>query len=311
MVIPIPNDDFWLYSNDQSLEHLDSDLYHSDSSLYHLEGDLYHSDSSLYHLEGDLPITFDNGYDIADTGYHWQNSDLEDASHHHDIYYHPDDFHNSHNFTLGDEENPSIYYSHENFDAAHTEGLIIGDPAHDLNFWHYQQRSDDCAIVAQESVLEGLTGLHFSENGLCAEALSNGCYHPGGGTPMEYVGYLLEHHGIPVEQHQHASFSDLADKLSHGEKIIVGVNSETIWTPDRDSVLGELVGHYPGIPGQGADHAVEVIGIVYPESDPLHPKVILNDSGTPDGQGMMVPLEQFEQAWAGSDHFMVSTAIHK
>ena len=52
-----------------------------------------------------------------------------------------------------------------------------------------------------------------------------------------------------------------------------------------------------------ADHAVEVIGFDY--SDPNNPMVILNDSGTPDGCGELVPLDVFVNAWEAGDCQMI------
>jgi hypothetical protein len=60
----------------------------------------------------------------------------------------------------------------------------------------------------------------------------------------------------------------------------------------------------PFAPGVDANHAVEVIGI--DSSDPDNIMVILNDPGSPDGCGSMIPLEEFEDAWADSDNFMVT-----
>ncbi|MBQ8015501.1 MAG: hypothetical protein IJ264_04865, partial [Clostridia bacterium] len=57
-------------------------------------------------------------------------------------------------------------------------------------------------------------------------------------------------------------------------------------------------------PDDGADHAVQVIGIDY--SDPDNPMVILNDSGHPDGCGEMVPLDDFVDAWEDSGCQMIA-----
>jgi hypothetical protein len=54
-----------------------------------------------------------------------------------------------------------------------------------------------------------------------------------------------------------------------------------------------------------ANHAVAVTGIDI--SDPSHPMVILNDSGTPNGDSVRYPLAQFMDAWGNSDCFYVAT----
>ncbi len=86
--------------------------------------------------------------------------------------------------------------------------------------------------------------------------------------------------------------------------MIVGVDSSEIWNPGFDP--NDALSDYMGVPGEGADHAVRVVGIDH--SDPSNPMVVLSDSGTPDGQGSMIPLAEFEDAWADSGQFMVTAA---
>jgi hypothetical protein len=191
-----------------------------------------------------------------------------------------------------------LHYLH--FDPTHTAPGIIGDPGHDMTYWHHQSYNTTCAIASQESVLDSFE-LHVPEYTLRMEAMLHGWYTLHGGTPLEHTGDLLAFHGIPIERHFGGTTTELADRLSHGQKIIVGINAEQIWfhgTPDAP------LSAYPGIPGQGPDHAVEVIGV--DNTDPRHPAVILNDSGIPDGRGIVVPIDIFEQAWATSDHFLVA-----
>ncbi len=242
---------------------------------------------------------------------------LSDELFHHDHTLQVDNF--NHEFhpepLFGDSSTSDLgihhqYLVHQTFESEHPNGMVIGNPEQEMPFWHQQSFPDDCGIVAQQMGLESLTGKHFSEEKLCDEAFIHGCYIPGGGTPADCIGHLYELHGYSVEHKYNATFTNLSEKLGQGEKVIVGVNSEIIWAPDHDSIIGKMLGEYHAIPGQTANHAVEVIGIVYPKNDFLHPKVILNDSGVTDGEGIMIPLEQFEKAWAASDHFMVNTMLH-
>ena len=182
---------------------------------------------------------------------------------------------------------------------------VIGTPVADMQYWHYQTFDNTCAVVAQESVLESLTGQHFSEVSLRNEATAHGWYTLSGGTPPADVGNLLEAHGIPVQQETGASLTDIENQLAAGHKVIAGVNGEDIWNNVHPDGGAFPLGSYPGIPGQVADHAVEVIGV--DTSNPAGPMVILNDSGTPDGRGEEVPADVFEEAWSASGDFMVHT----
>jgi hypothetical protein len=181
---------------------------------------------------------------------------------------------------------------------------VVGDPSSDIDNWHEQTYPDTCAVVSQEFILDELTGQDVTEDQLRQLAIDNGWYTPGGGTPLEATGNLLEAYGIPVEKQYGCTLEDLNDKLSQGEKIIVGLDSGEIFNPATDEE--NLLNEYVGMPGQDANHAVQVIGIDY--SDPNNPMVILNDPGHGAGQGLMVPADQFLDAWEDSNNFMVSTA---
>lgn len=180
----------------------------------------------------------------------------------------------------------------------------IGEPPMDaMTHWHLQESPDTCAVAAQEFVLDDITGVDHSEAELVSIAEANGWYTPGGGTAPDDVGKLLDCFGVPTETQHGASVDDLAAALAEGKHVIVGVDSGELAHPggyDPDDPLDQ----YPGIPGQGADHAVQVIGI--DNSDPANPMVVLNDPGRPDGQGGGVPLSIFAEAWEDSGNLLVT-----
>lgn len=211
----------------------------------------------------------------------------------------------------GDQNNnvqPTGYDDNNSVHPTSYEGNsdeIYGNPEEDMDNWHMQTHEDTCAVVSQEFILDELTGHDFTENELMHLAEENGWYTPGGGTSFENVGKILEAYGINVERTYDNSLEDIAAKLESGEKIIVGIDSNEIWSDGPGELLDELLSDVLGIPDQGADHAVEVIGI--DNSDPNHPVVILNDPGHPDGMGMRVPADEFVEAWEDSGTYMVST----
>lgn len=183
---------------------------------------------------------------------------------------------------------------------------IIGDPEDDMEHWRMQEHPDTCAIVAQEFILDDIGedyGIDFSEEQLREQAIENGWYIPGGGTPMNDVGKLLEANGVEVETDSGYTLEDIENKLEDGQKIIVGIDSDEIWYSEDD--FDDSMYESLGMPGQGANHAVQVIGI--DKTDPDNPVVILNDPGTPNGKGLRVPADEFADAWEDSDYFMMST----
>lgn len=180
------------------------------------------------------------------------------------------------------------------------------DPGNDLDYWHQQNHPDTCAIVSQEFVLDELGkeyGIKFTEEQLRQEAIDLCWYTPGGGTPLDCVGNLIEAHGVEVERESGCSFADLAHKLEDGQKVIVALDSDEIWNCGIDE--DDLVCNYLGLPEQDANHAVQVVGI--DRSDPKNPIIILNDPGTPNGKGLRVPANEFVDAWEDSNYYMVST----
>jgi hypothetical protein len=194
-------------------------------------------------------------------------------------------------------------------ESEHEVGLenscsTIGTPECDIQNWHEQKGSDTCAIVSQEFILDELTGHDFTEEELKQVATANGWYSPGG-TPLYAVGNLLEAYGIPIERRDGYTFHDLESKLANGQKVIVSIDADEIWTPGKNLAEDDYLKDNPGMPGQSPNHAVQVIGIDY--SNPDQPMVILNDPGISSGKGSMIPADEFIGAWADSNHFMVST----
>lgn len=183
---------------------------------------------------------------------------------------------------------------------------VIGDPEHSMENWHQQSHEDTCAVVAQEFILDEITGRDFTEEELRQEATQSGWYSDGGGTPINDVGNLLEAHGIEVEKTTGNTLEDLKEKLEDGNKIIVGVNAEDIWNSGAENhMANEPFESLWGSDDNNPNHAVEVIGIDNSDSD--NPMVILNDPGHSEGMGMEVPVSDFMDAWADSDEFMVNT----
>lgn len=192
-------------------------------------------------------------------------------------------------------ENSGNAPAYETFDPSGTDpALVIGDPAGNMENWHWQETGTSCAVASQEFVLEQLTGHEFDEAQLRELAEENGWYDIQGGTPMDDVGNILEHMGLHVEQSMDNTMEDIAHCLENGGQVIVGVDSSELWNGTNDELFG---------PGMDADHAVQVTGIDL--SNPDQPMVVLNDPGAANGGGAMVPVDAFVDAWEDSGCFMV------
>lgn len=161
------------------------------------------------------------------------------------------------------------------------------------------ERSEHTALSLSEQpantefVAEQLLDREFSEQELVKYATEQGWYDPETGTTLSDVGKLLEALGLEVERESGLTLQDLFNELESGHKLICGVNNMILENPD-----------FADLPGLNANHAVQVIGIDY--SNPEDVRVILNDSGVPDGMGRNVSAEAFVKAWNTSGNFAVS-----
>ncbi len=175
-------------------------------------------------------------------------------------------------------------------------GYTYGNPETDVKLWKEQGYPDTCAIKCQEYILESFLDHDFTERELVAEAMEKGYYTPGSGTYEYNVGRILEDYDIDVQRSSYNTMDDIKEKLSMGQKIIVSIDSNEIWSNSIDEQLKDL-NFMPQ-----ANHAVTVIGY-----DDHNDTVILNDPGHPNGGGLEVSLKDFKNAWEDSDCFMVST----
>lgn len=170
------------------------------------------------------------------------------------------------------------------FEALVVDGEVIpavaGDPD-DANFHLFQQGSWNCGIASPSEVVWALTGEHpniVDETALAAEfGVLN--HH---GTDPENIKKWLEFHDIECHSNEHATFVDVLKELRDGNKVIVGVNSDALW--NSNDALRAFAGR--------ADHAIWLTAA--DASDPDHFKITINDSGRPDGAGIVYDLHDFE-----------------
>ncbi|MCM1110438.1 MAG: C39 family peptidase [Clostridium sp.] len=187
-----------------------------------------------------------------------------------------------------------------NFDPTTDPEKVAGDPASDMDNWECQGHTNRCAIYSQLFVIEGITGGDVTIDELVEVAEENGWFDEsmgpenGSGTTALNMNKLLDYYGIDNDMSFHNDLAGLEEELRNGNKVIVSIDADQIWYGSDPDIFS---------PASGANHAVQIIGIDY--SDPEHPMAILNDSGSPDGCGEMVPLDVFEDAWSAGDNQMI------
>jgi len=111
------------------------------------------------------------------------------------------------------------------------------------------------------------------------------------------VGKLLNELGVPTEQKYDSTLLDIADALEKGDRIIVGLDANEIWQPIRDKLGNPLE-------QTDAGHAVWVTGIDTKPDGSV--KIILNDSGDPNGMMKVVDALDFLNAWEDYGNFLVT-----
>lgn len=186
----------------------------------------------------------------------------------------------------------------ENSAQESNTGNIIGTPAiNAMEMDGAQAYGDTCAIKAQELILERYTNREISEHDLVEYAHSQGWYIPGGGTPMPYVGNLLEQAGIPVSRREGGTLFDLYKELAEGKQIIIGVDGAEL---RGDDPIASFITEF--CQGERADHAVVVSGINTRTNE-----VIITDPAT--GFTEEYSFSQLTEAWSDSNFFMMSTSI--
>jgi len=187
---------------------------------------------------------------------------------------------------------------------------FIGDPKSQLDDWQLQDMPDNCAVAAETSLINQFLPHDLSLDEANYISMSNGWWAPGSGTQPSEIGNLMDLCGIPNHTVMNADITDLAKELQSGHGIIVGVNSAELWD---QGILGELRSwliENLGLDSAAftqADHAVVVTGMDF--TDPDHPLVILNDSGSPEGAGAAYPLEKFMDAWENSGFYYTATDV--
>lgn len=184
----------------------------------------------------------------------------------------------------------------DNFDPAEADmSAVSGNPEQSMEQWEYQGDTGRCALYSQKFVIEELTHQDIDIEELADLAEENGWFSEDSGTPLLNMDKALDYFGIDSEMSFHNDFSSLQRELELGKKIIVSIDADEIWYGEEDDLF---------TPGDGPNHAVEVIGIDHTDAD--NPMVILNDSGNPNGCGELVPLDAFLDAWEDGNCQMIS-----
>lgn len=165
----------------------------------------------------------------------------------------------------------------------------VGHAGGAAQYWHDQGSSNACAVVSQGSIIEAITGHSFDQEAATRWLEQQGQYSPSSGTAMSDTTRLFDAYGLASETGP-KTVVEIYDALAEGKHVMVGLDAHEVWYPKHDPVTGApLEWHRPG------GHAVWVTGIGFDEAEQDW-KVVLNDSGHPDGRASVVALADFVNA---------------
>jgi Peptidase_C39 like family len=165
---------------------------------------------------------------------------------------------------------------------------VHGDPMAEIPYHQAQVGPNDCLPTSVAMILTEITGDDVPQGDIVDLANELDLLGPDGMT-LDGGVLLLEHYGVDAEV-QTGSVDDLRAMLDAGRPVIIGLDSDDLYGAGDSPFADDMV----------AGHAVVITGI-----DDEAGLVYINDPGFPDGAGVAIPIEDFEDAWTDADHTMI------
>lgn len=175
-----------------------------------------------------------------------------------------------------------------NDDTNTGDDTVHGDPMAEIPYHQAQVGSNDCLPTSVAMVLSEATGTEVDQSEVVDLANELGLLGDNG-MSIEGGLQLLEHWGVDAEV-QTGSIDQLRTLLDSDTPVIIGLDSDDLYGQGDQPFSDDLV----------AGHAVVITGI-----DDEAGLVYINDPGFPDGAGVAISIEAFEDAWTDADHTMI------
>lgn len=169
---------------------------------------------------------------------------------------------------------------------------IHGDPQAEIEFHQTQGADNTCLPTSVSMVATELLGEHIDQADVAQMAEDHGFMGETGMT-MDGGVTLLNDLGLDAELHTGGTLDDLRTALDGDTDVIIGLDAADLYSGDGG----------PFDQGMLSGHAVVITGI-----DDEAGVVYINDPAFPDGAGVEIPIDQFEDAWTDSDHAMITVA---
>ena len=205
--------------------------------------------------------------------------------------------------------------------------VIGGDPVNRADQWHQQGHNErgyenDCGVAAVAALARDC-GVDVTESdavdraaaaGLCDTSHKDEVRPDGtvdandlnGGTTGQDRHELLQSYGIDNTIEYPQSPEELAEYVEDGRGVITALDANEMW----DVSPFESPTYYDADGQSGTNHAVQVTGTVRDQSSGELTGFVINDTGSPDGAGKVIPIDKWDACWTNTwkDHETVVTA---
>lgn len=165
---------------------------------------------------------------------------------------------------------------------------VHGDPMAEIPYHQAQAGANDCLPTSVAMILSEVTGADVPAGDVTDLANELGLLGESG-MSLEGGLALFDHYGVDAEV-QTGSMDQLRTMLDSDTPVIIGLDSDDLYGAGDGPFADDMV----------AGHAVVITGI-----DDEAGLVYINDPGFPDGAGVAISIEAFEDAWTDADHGMI------
>jgi hypothetical protein len=168
------------------------------------------------------------------------------------------------------------------------DDTVHGDPMAEIPYHQAQVGAHDCLPTSVAMVLSEVTGTEVPAGEVVDLANDLGLMG-GNGMSLEGGLALMDHYGVHAEV-QTGTIDELRTMLDADVPVIIGLDSDDLYGAGDGPFADNMV----------SGHAVVITGI-----DDEAGLVYINDPGFPDGAGVAIPIQEFEDAWKDADHEMI------
>ena len=165
---------------------------------------------------------------------------------------------------------------------------VHGDPMAEIPYHQAQAGPNDCLPTSVAMVLTEVTGTDVPATDVVDLANELDLLGPDG-MSLEGGVALLEHYGVDATV-ETGTVDELRTMLDAGTPVIIGLDADDLYGTGDEPFADDLV----------SGHAVVITGI-----DDEAGLVYVNDPAFPDGAGVAIAIEDFEDAWADADNTMI------